>query len=235
MDHPGLPPVTAEQQADLDCLGVGLAMKDMTPRARSSPRAERIVRVYLNRLRESDGARDWKAQVPSAATMVYGWFMGQMQECAAGTETSRHVPRAPWASLRFTDDDLVQFRAEIQDGPEGYRAVIDCLNHCPVSIRYLQDIGDTPLGLFRRWDGDDLVYSIWAGGSAYRVRVWAVTSHGVSQVLDVASRGRPDFLSARDGESLVRTYEADGGAQPERIVTWRYRSGRFSRTEADTP
>lgn len=239
MDQASAPMMTAQQQADLDCYGFGLTLQASLKGARSDGVPEKIVRVYQDRLRKSDGARDWKALTSSTSTMRYGWFMGLMQSCqdgaAATTKTPRSAPHTPWASLRFTDTDQVEFRAEIQDGPDGYRAIIDCVRHCPAQIRYSQDIGETPLGLFKRWDGDDLVYSTWAGGSAYRVRVWAVTSHGVSQVLDVASRARPDFLATKDGVSVVRTYEADSGVQPPTPVTWRYQSGRFSRTEGDTP
>lgn len=239
MDQANAPMVTAQQQADLDCYGFGLTLQASLKGARSNGVPEKIVRVYQDRLRKSDGARDWKTLAQSASTMRYGWFMGHMQSCQAGaaetTKTSHSAPETPWASLRFADGDLVEFRAEIQDGPNGYRAIIDCVRHCPVQIRYSQDVGETPLGLFKPWDGDDLVYSTWAGGSAYWVRVWAVTSHGISQVLEVASRARPDFLATKDGVSVVRTYEADSGLQPLRPVTWRYQSGRFSRTEGDAP
>ena len=43
----------------------------------------------------------------------------------------------------------------------------DCVRLCSSAIHYREDVGDYPLGLFRRWDGDELVYSIWAGGSTY--------------------------------------------------------------------
>ncbi|MCR5877738.1 hypothetical protein [Phenylobacterium sp. J367] len=95
----------------------------------------------------------------------------------------------------------------------------------------MQDVGDAPLGLFQLMDGDDLVYSTWASGSAYRVRVWSVRGGHLAQVLEASTRDRPEFVTGRDGAPEVRTTEADGGTQPRRTVVWRYDGAAFQRIE----
>ena len=169
-----------------------------------------------------------------ASETLYGWFMTETLLCKARLRSQNaSFASKPWGSMRVTDRERSDLRVEIQDGPVGYRFVVDCVRGCLATSRYLQDISDSPIGMFKLWDGDDLVYSIWAGGSAYRVRVWAVTARGVSQVLEASSRARPDFLSGPDGAPEIRTFEADGGTQPQRQVLWRFRAGTFAKTEAD--
>lgn len=225
------PQITAEQQADLDCLSVAVALKAAA--GGSQPLAERLRKTYLGRLQRSDPALDWSSLAIPASETQYGWFMAQTLQCQAQLRSpGTSLAGKPWGSMLVTDQQTAELRAEIQYGPVGYRFVVDCVPGCLSAGRYSQDISDSPIGLFKLWDGDDLVYSIWAGGSAYRVRVWAVTARGVSQVLEASSRGRPDFLSGPDGAPEIRTYEADGGTQPQRPVLWRYRAGTFAKTEA---
>jgi dipeptidyl aminopeptidase/acylaminoacyl peptidase len=82
------------------------------------------------------------------------------------------------------------------------------------------------LGLFSR-DQDDLVFSLWSGGSSYRVRVWQVSDAGVRKVAELPSRGRPDFLTDDAGRSAIRTYEADSGVEPFKPTLWSFVKGRF--------
>jgi hypothetical protein len=232
------PLISSQQQTDLDCLSVGGAIKGLSKGSRHNVDAERLVRVYLGRLQRSDRSRDWKSLVTPPSAMRYGWFMGQIGECRAhlkGSSKATAAPAETKASLRVVDGEMAELQIQIQDGPSGYRLVIDCVRGCSGPIRYSQDISDTPIGLFKLWDGDNLVYSIWAGGSAYRVRAWSVSGHGVSQVLEASSRGRPDFLSGADGEPTIRTYEAEGGTQSRQPALWQYREGKFSRAQNRAP
>ncbi|MFL5295815.1 MAG: hypothetical protein ACJ798_05470 [Phenylobacterium sp.] len=76
------PAITAEQQADLDCVSVGLAAGGGV-RGRS-PWDTRLVRFYLGRLTLSDRDRDWRARVVVLPdTLTYGEFMRRFDACAA--------------------------------------------------------------------------------------------------------------------------------------------------------
>jgi hypothetical protein len=76
---PPPPQVNAEQAGDLRCVSAGLLMKQSSA-GRSA--GERMVRIYLHRLAQSDGGRDWKAMAkPLPADITYGEFMGVMNEC----------------------------------------------------------------------------------------------------------------------------------------------------------
>src|SRR5881394_2661467 len=75
------PAITVEQQADLDCVSVGLAAGGGV-RGRS-PWDTRLVRFYLGRLAVSDRMRDWRAMVVVLPdTLTYGEFMRRMDECS---------------------------------------------------------------------------------------------------------------------------------------------------------
>jgi len=225
--------MTVEQQADLDCLIFAKALKDQPP----SPRrldAEAMERAYLDRLHQSDGSRDWASLANDGASVRYGWFMGQMGWCPTRLKRPTTRPPPSEESARATvwlDADQAQFLAKIEDGPKGYRFVVDCVRGCIPRTRYVQDVSDAPISLFRLWDGDDLLFSVWAGGSAYRVRAWQVSRGKVIQLLEASSRRRPDLVSAPDGAPAVRIYEADSGVQVPAPVTWAYRKGAFTRDQ----
>lgn len=223
--------MTMEQQADLDCLIFAKALKDQPPSLPKSD-AEAMERAFLDRLHESNGARDWASLANDGASVRYGWFMGQMSWCPTRLKRPTARPPSSEESARATvwlDVDQAQFLAKIADGPKGYRLIVDCVRGCIPRTRYVQDVPDAPISLFRLWDGDDLLFSVWAGGSAYRVRAWQVSRGKITQLLEASSRGRPDFLSAPDGTPVVRTYEADSGDQAPAPVAWAFRNGTFTR------
>jgi|EndMetStandDraft_2_1072991.scaffolds.fasta_scaffold49395_1 hypothetical protein len=228
------PPITAQQLADLDCLGVALAMKAEQKAQPPGGDADAMVRVYSERLRASDPARNWTAETVPPSEITYGWFMGSVRDCGARLTSPSRLPSPSPESIRaslWVRHDLADFSVQAREGPEGYRLVADCVRGCRPQVSYVQSIQDSPISLFRLWDGDDLVYSVWAGGSAYRVRVWRLSRAGMTQLLEVTSRARPDFLTGSDGTAEIRTYEAEGGTQPTHPVVWRYRDGKYSKTE----
>jgi hypothetical protein len=228
--------MTVEQQADLDCLTFAKALGSLPSESVARRDADAMVRVFTVRLVHSDAAREWASLAGDGSSVTYGWFMGQMDRC-------RDRLKRPLAGLPLSDDrvrasvwldaDQAQLLAKVEDGPRGYRLIVDCVRGCIPRTRYVQDVSDSPISLFRLWDGDDLLFSVWAGGSAYRVRVWKVSRGAVVELLEASSRGRPDISSAVDGAPTVRTYEADGGTQPTNAVTWEYRDGAFTRAKAD--
>lgn len=139
------------------------------------------------------------------------------------------VQPTPVALLRV-DAEQASFLATVEgDLAEGYKIQIKCVAKCYHPISYSETIGDSPMGLFA--DENGLLYSKWAGGSAYRVRVWRVTDNGVRKVGEFASWHRePDFTSDKFTRPTIRVYE--GGfdfALTLRPVLWTYIRGRFVR------
>jgi hypothetical protein len=139
------------------------------------------------------------------------------------------VQSAPVASLRV-DANQATFLVTIEeDHSHGYQVQIKCVAKCSRQIIYRESIGDSPMGLFCNDNG--LIFSSWAGGSAYRVRVWRVTDHEIKKIGELASWHRPpEFMTDRFGRPVVRTYE--GGfdfALSLRPVSWIYKNGRFLR------
>jgi len=225
-------PITVQQQADLDCLSLARAIKASPKPLPDHRQANRMARVFSDRLKRSDPARDWASLAEPPSSAAYGWFMAEVPACQARVKEPSRIPTLGPDSVRaslWVDDNQANLLVQVQDGPRGYRFVVDCVRGCIPAMRYTQGVEDYPISLFRTWDGDDLVYSVWAGGSAYRVRVWRVTRTGVTQVLEASSRGRPDFMSSGDGSPEVRTYEADSGVDTPKPVTWEYRGQTFSR------
>ena len=132
----------------------------------------------------------------------------------------------PVASLRINGERST-FSVVVEDSAStGYDIRIKCVSACAEPIDFSEPIGDVPMGLFSR-DQDDLVFSLWSGGSAYRVRVWQVSDAGVRKVAELSSRGRPDFLTDGAGRSAIRTYEADSGVEPFKSVVRSFIGGRF--------
>ncbi len=100
------------------------------------------------------------------------------------------------------------------------------MSDCARPIEFSEPVGDVPMGLFTRGK-DNLVFSLWSGGSAYRVRVYQVSDTGVRKVAELSSRGLPDVLTDNAGRPAIRTYEADSGAQALKPVLRSFIRGHF--------
>ena len=86
------PPITAEQQADLDCVRVGTTLgKSGGGGVGISPWAPRLVRIYLPRLQRSDPSRDWLSLARSSSDPSYGWFLQTLDRCAAPLRPRQRV------------------------------------------------------------------------------------------------------------------------------------------------
>lgn len=136
------------------------------------------------------------------------------------------------ASLRVEANRGTFIAAVRVDRSAGYQVEIDCVAGCSSPVSYRDPVGDSPLGLFTR-DREDLIFSTWSSGSAYRVRVWHVSDTGIHKVAELSSRGRPDFQSDRFGRSTIRTFEGGSSAGPLHPILWTYRSGSFGRGTRD--
>lgn len=138
---------------------------------------------------------------------------------------------SPVAALRV-GGDASTFVVQVTGGlPDGYQIAIDCIERCARPVHYREATGDTPLGLFSR-DQNDLVFSTWSGGSAYRVIVWSVAGDTVRKVVELSSRGTPNFLSDTYGRSIIETYEGESVVAGLRRVRWTFTNGHFVRSVA---
>jgi hypothetical protein len=132
----------------------------------------------------------------------------------------------PIASLQVHGERST-FSVVVEDhATVGYDIRIRCVSACDHPVDFHEPIDDVPMGLFTR-DQDDLLFSLWGGGSAYRVRVWKVGDSGVRKVVELSSRGRPDFLTDDMGRSAIRTYEGSSGAGPLKPVLRSFIRGHF--------
>lgn len=140
---------------------------------------------------------------------------------------------APVAALRV-DGERSEWMMRVDGSLGAYRLTIDCIRGCPAASHREEDV-QTPLGLFRLGDDDNLVFGLFASGAAYWLRAWSISDDGLERVLMTASRGRPDFAIGAEGTMVVRTYERPRGAAGRETsvdpqpVTWRFENGRFVR------
>ena len=77
------PAITAEQQADLDCVSIGVLFGGGANGIRGGWNS-RMARYFLFRLQLSDKTRDWRPMVVRVPdTMTYRAFMERMADCRA--------------------------------------------------------------------------------------------------------------------------------------------------------
>lgn len=135
----------------------------------------------------------------------------------------------PVAALRI-DGNASTFVVQVTGGrPDRYQIAIDCTEKCASPVHYRETTSDTPLGLFSR-DQNDLLFSTWSAGSAYRVKVWSVAGDTVRKVAELSSRGTPNFLSDALGRPTIETYEGESGSAQLRRVRWTFVNGHFARS-----
>jgi hypothetical protein len=141
------------------------------------------------------------------------------------------------AELRVTTQAGGELLLSIEndEGRSRRTFTVQCVAKCVRPLHYVREIADDPLGLFRRWDGDNLIYSTWVGGVSYTVRVWSVGDHGVRLLFEHWSRGMPDFMTDDSDRQIIRTYErpTDAAGREKSIdaqpVLWRFENGSFVR------
>ena len=146
-------------------------------------------------------------------------------------------PSVREAELRVTTQAGGELLLSIENdaGHSRRTFTVQCVAECVKPLHYVREIADVPLGLFRRWDGDNLIYSTWVGGVSYTVRVWSVEDHGVRLLFEQGSRGMPDFMTDGSDRQIIRTYErpTDAAGRETSIeaqpVLWRYENGSFVR------
>jgi hypothetical protein len=135
----------------------------------------------------------------------------------------------PVAALRVHEAQSTFTVNVTVDSSAGYQITIDCVEGCKTPIHYRETASDSPLGLFSR-DQYGLIFSIWSGGSAYRVLVWSVADDSVRKVAELSSRGRPDFTTGPNGTPRILAHEADSDGISLHSVCWSFVNTGFVRS-----
>jgi hypothetical protein len=86
---------------------------------------------------------------------------------------------------------------------------IHCIDKCKSAVSYQEEVDDSPIAAFRLWDGSRDLITIWAGGSAYRVRIYHVGEQGIEKVMEESTREAPQFGIAADNSLIVILHNPD--------------------------
>ena len=119
------------------------------------------------------------------------------------------------AALRVSTENGAEMDVRVQrdDASDQSEVAVDCVKDCRRPVHFRQRVDGSPMGLFQRCDCDNLIYSVWSGGTAYQVRVWSVDDSGVQFVFERVTRGWPDFHTDRSGHQVIRTWERPNDAK----------------------
>ncbi len=140
-------------------------------------------------------------------------------------------PERTVEALRVTPDGRTAIEFRVAEAPDLRRwLTIACVAGCARPIHVREEINDPPLGLLSL-DGSELVYSLWATGCCYVVRVWRVTPTNVEMIFEKGSRGVPSVRTFPDVsiETYMRPTDERGrdvSTKLERIA-WAYEAGKF--------
>lgn len=106
---------------------------------------------------------------------------------------------------------------------------IICESGCSDRTEYMEEIGDTPLGLFMLTDADNKLITTWASGSAYVVRVYDLRDDGIRKVLEVHSVGSPSIMRSPGGTLRIVVVQYRGNTRTRDRQTWDWADERFVR------
>ena len=105
--------------------------------------------------------------------------------------------------------------------PTHWRLDINCGFGFKDGIQYREDTSDRFLGAIRLFDGAEHLITTWAGGGAYRVRVYRLGPDAITKVLDAGSIGAPGMRYDPDGRLVIDTTlhgPVGGRANPVSVV-----------------
>ncbi len=115
--------------------------------------------------------------------------------------------------------------------PMHRRLEIDCGFGAKDSVQYHEDTSDGFLGAIRLFDGAEHLITTWAGGSAYRVRVYRLGRDAITKVLEAGSIGAPGMRYDPDGRLVIETTlhgPVGGRANPVSVLhIWDETAGQF--------
>jgi hypothetical protein len=111
------------------------------------------------------------------------------------------------------------------------RLQIICVKGCASEIKFHEDFYDSPVSMFRLWDGSDKLITIWASGSAHWVRIYCVKDDGIHKIFEQATRSAPQFGIDAHGAPIVILDNPDAEAAPIDFVihgsVWRWNSKQY--------
>jgi hypothetical protein len=123
------------------------------------------------------------------------------------------------------------FYEEHPSYPMHRRLEITCGFGSKDSIQYREDTSDRYLGAIRLFDGAEHLITTWAGGSAYRVRVYRLGPDAITKAMEAGSIGAPGMHYDRDGRLVIETTDygpVGGRANPVSVMhVWDEATGRF--------
>lgn len=119
-----------------------------------------------------------------------------------------HAATVTLASL-LVDTDGGRVAATVTDRDTKKRLLrqlsISCDGKCAIEP-YVEEVSESPLGLFRLSDVTDNLIATWGAGSGYVVRVYALSSPKVRKVLDVGTKGQPELFMDDHGRDHIRIF-----------------------------
>lgn len=152
----------------------------------------------------------------------------------AGEAQRRPTELVGLLSFRDGDQADVEFRLEVHellpfDLTRELR--IECVKGCKPAQSYSERMQDGYLGAIRLFDGAEHLITTWAGGSAYRVRVYRLGTNAITKVLEAGSMGAPGMRYDPDGRLVIETtlHGPEGGrANPVSVLhIWDETAGQF--------
>jgi hypothetical protein len=156
-----------------------------------------------------------------------GGYMGgnMLQLSALALLLGCSEPTVP-LSYQVVDIESMRFVAAVTESSPGSRELrylnIICESGCPGRVEFMEEVGDTPLGLFRTSDIDDNLISTWVAGTSYVVRVYHLSNSSITKVLDEHSVRAPEIgLSGRGTTRIVVFARSSPHAQTTpHILDW---------------
>ncbi len=118
-----------------------------------------------------------------------------------------------------------------------YKVMIYCQTMgkpCRGFVPFEESSVDTPLSAFRLQDNSMDINTVWAAGSAYRVRIYRIGEKGVVKVLEESSKVFPQFGHAQDGAPIVIMNSSESFQDSDFEQTyqiWKYRDGSYRKQE----
>lgn len=113
---------------------------------------------------------------------------------------------------------------------------IECVEKCRQPVFFEEKLVDPVLGVFTLSDRDDIIFSIWASGTAYVVRAYKIGPTSAVKVFEEYSKWYPYFIGSSSPGVVIRTFLYDERADPTREEPkprdWRWDGVAFTRIPA---
>lgn len=142
---------------------------------------------------------------------------------------------APLATLHLAADHgtfLVKVSKLEEAKSSGEKVLIKCIEECRQPVSYEEIVDGNILGVFELLDIGDIIFSTWADGDDYVVRVYKIGSASVTKIFDEHTVLPPDFINVASPGLIVRTSEFDQRAKTKDMpifTEWRWDGASFNK------